>query len=105
MSKKNLESTAFLAKKTAALELEFSVVEQANLVTLVDSEGITVGFYNTAKEALAAIPAIRYNLSKGRVLPTLLKNVIPEHCKEQVLAFRKNNRQSSNNNFTPKPRR
>lgn len=94
-----------MGKKMDGKELELTVVEKANMVTLVDSEGFTVGSYNNVAEANAAAPAIKYNLRRGKVPARLLKGVVPPHCKDQVFAFRKNNRQVFNNNNTSKPRR
>ncbi len=94
-----------MIKKMDGRELELKVVEQPNLVSVVDNEGFTIGFYNTVKEAQAAIPAMTYNLRRGKVPARLLKGVVPPHCRDQVYAFRKNNRQPSNNNQSAKPRR
>lgn len=84
-------------KKMIGKDLDLNIVETPKMVQLVDNEGIIVGFYNTAKEALAAAPIIKYNLSRGKVPAKLLKT-IPPHCKAQVMSYRQNNKQVTNNN-------
>lgn len=57
-------------------ELTFTIEErdykgtlQDKAKVLVDSEGFVCGIFSTVEEAEKAIPAIRYNISRGFVSP------------------------------------